>query len=157
MLVGQSVRSCPIALALCSFVTVLATGTTLAMELCSGAKLHWRVTISPMLPNGNWHSNSVFHPTSVILSSSGKSRSNLFGHFHSQLQVCRPLAMYPSLSIPLQAVDEMEESFCIIDITILREPLTKAHNIVGYVAMLHPFVQGLTHFERIVCWLEVRQ
>ena len=61
-LVGQSVGSCRIALALYSFVTVLATGMTLAMEHCSVAKLHWCVTIFPMLPNGNWHSNSLLAP-----------------------------------------------------------------------------------------------
>ena len=154
MLVGQSVGSC--CLALCSFVTVLAAGMTLATELCSGAKLHWRTTISPMLPNGNWHSNSPFCPTLVTLSSSGKSRPNLFVYLHSQLQVCRLWVRIQALILP-QTIDEMEESFRIIDITTLREPLTKAHNIVSHIAALYPFSQGLTHFECVVGWLEVRQ
>ena len=154
---GQSVGSCCIALALRSFVAVLAAGMTLAVECCSCAKLYWCITISFILPNGNQRSYSAFLPTSVILSSRGKSRANLFGHLHSQLQVCRLLGMYPSLNIPLQTVDETEESFPIINVTTLREPLTKPHNIVSYIAMLHPFGQGLTHFECVVSWLQLRQ
>ena len=110
-----------------------------------------------MLPKGNWHSNSSFQPTLVILAGSGKSRANLFGHLHCQLQVCRLLGTYPSLNIPLQAVDEMEERFRIMEIATLRESLTETHNIVSDVALVHPYGQRLTNFELIVCWLKVRQ
>ena len=65
--------------------------------------------------------------------------------------------MYPGLKIPLQPIYETEESFCIIDVTTLRETFTKAHNIVSYIATLDPFGQGLTRFERVVGWFEVRQ
>ena len=146
MMVGQSVRSCCIAFALHSFVTVLAAGMILAMKRCSSTKFHWCVTISPLLPNGNWHSNSPFCPMLITLSSSGKSRSNLFDHLHGRQQVCRLLGTYPGLSIPLQTPNEMEESFYIIYITTLRESLTKAHNIVSHIATLYPFGQGLMHF-----------
>ena len=84
-----------------------------------------------MLPYGNWHSCSAFLPMSVILSSHGKSRANLFGHLHSQLQVCRLLGSYPSLNIALQTVNETEESFRIINITTLREPFTKPDTRYG--------------------------
>ena len=93
----------------------------------------------------------------VTLASSSKSGANLFGHVHGRLQVCRFLGTYPGLNIPLQPVDEMEESFCIIDVTALREHLTKAHNIVSHITTLYPFGQGLTHFECVVGWFEVRQ
>ena len=138
-------------------LTVLATGMTLAMKHCSGAKLHWCTAISPLLPHGNRHDNSPFCPTLVTLSSSGKSRSNLFGHLHGKLQVCRLLGTYPGLNIPLQPIYEMEEGFCIINVTTLREPLTKAHNIFSHIATLYPFGQGLPRFERVVGRLEVRQ
>ena len=130
---------------------------TLAARRCSGAKLHWRATIFPLLPNGNWHCNSPFCPMLVTLASSSKSGANLFGHLHGRLQVCRFLGTYPGLNIPLQTFNEMEESFRIINVTTLREPLTKAHNIVSHIATLYPFGQGLMHFERIAGWLEVRQ
>ena len=65
--------------------------------------------------------------------------------------------MYPGLSIPLQPVNETEESFHIIKVTTLREPFTKSHNIVGYIATLDPFGQGLMRFECVVGLLEVRQ
>ena len=65
--------------------------------------------------------------------------------------------MYPGLNIPLQPINETEESFRIINVTMLREPLTKVHNIVHYTATLDPFGQGLMHFECVVGWFEVRQ
>ena len=51
---------------------------------------------------------------------------------------------------PLQPVNEMEESFHIMNVTTLCKPFTKTHNIVSYIATLDPFSQGLTRFERIV-------
>ena len=80
MSVGRSVGSWRIALgALRSFVTVLAARMTLAAERRSGAKLHWRVTISPLLPNGNRHSNSSLSTTFVMQICSGKGGSDLLG------------------------------------------------------------------------------
>ena len=98
-----------------------------------------------------------FRPTLVTLASSSKSGANLFGHLHGRLQVCRFRGIYLGLNIPLQPVNEAEESFHIIDITTLRESITKTHNIVSDIAMLHPFGQGLTRFEHIVGWLEVKK
>lgn len=157
MTVGQSVGSCRIAFALRSFMTILAAGMTLAAKRCSSTKFHWHVTISPLLPNGNRPGNSPFCPTLIILPSSGKSKSNLFGHLHGQLQVYRLLGTYPGLHIPLQTINEMEESFRIINVTTLHEPLAKVHNMVGHIATLYPFGQGLMHFECVVSWLEIRQ
>ena len=93
----------------------------------------------------------------VTLASSSKSGANLFGHLHGRLQVCRFLGTYPGLNIHLQPIDEMEESFRIIDVTTLREPFTKAHNIVSYIATLDLFGHGLMCFECVVSWFEVRQ
>ena len=129
---------------------------TLAAERRSSSKLYWCVTISLMLPSGNRHRYSAFLPPSIILSSCGKSRANLFSHLHSQLQLYRLLGTYASLNIPLQPINETQESFHIIAVTTLPESLTKAHNIVSHITLLHPFGQRLTHLEHLVCWLEVR-
>ena len=115
MSVGQSVGSCRTVFgALYSFMTILAACMTFATEHRSGAKLHWHITISSLLTNGNRHSNSLLQTTLVILASSGKNRTNLLGHLHGQLQICRLLGTYTSLNIPLQAINKTEERFCII-------------------------------------------
>ena len=90
---------------------------------------------------------ACFDPRLFILAGSGKSRTDLLGHLHGRLQICRLLGKYPSLNIPLQAIDETEEGFHIINITILHVSLTETLNIVSYVASLHPFCQRLMHFE----------
>ena len=65
--------------------------------------------------------------------------------------------MYPGLNIPLQPINETEESFRIINVSTLCEPFTKAHNIVSYIATLNPFGQGLTCLVCVVGWFEVKQ